>query len=352
MTIATEPIGSIPRPPYLQEAMKSFAEGSLSEEDMDKIFDRAVKETIEQFEKTGSPVISDGEQTKPSFVTYPLAGLENLAPDGIILPFVDGHVRQLPRLTAGPFRYSTYAGSYLERAQKYATKPVKQAVIAPSAISLIYPQDGIEGYPRDQFIKDLVKQSVEDIRSCFKNKAHSVQIDFTEARLAIKLDESKKLLKDFIDLNNQVLSHFSADEKKRIGVHTCPGGDQDSTHSADVPYRELIPLLMQLDLGLFYFQMASEENPQEALRLIADNLKPSQKAFIGVINVINEEVESPEVVAERVLHAAEFIPVSQLGTTDDCGYSPFGDDVVTARTTAFAKISARIEGTKLAEQKL
>jgi 5-methyltetrahydropteroyltriglutamate--homocysteine methyltransferase len=51
-----------------------------------------------------------------------------------------------------------------------------------------------------------------------------------------------------------------------------------------------------------------------------------------------------------VLEASEFIPPAQLGTTDDCGFSPFGDDLSTARETAFAKIRARVEGTQLAER--
>ena len=50
--------------------------------------------------------------------------------------------------------------------------------------------------------------------------------------------------------------------------------------------------------------------------------------------------------------AAEHIPVSQLGTTDDCGFSPFSDDVATSRDTAFAKITARVEGTQMAAEKL
>ena len=136
--------------------------------------------------------------------------------------------------TKGPFKYSAYAGNYLPRAKKFATRPLKQAVISASAMSLLYPQEGLPDYSQQQFIKDLVNQSVADVRSCFDNGAHHVQVDFTEARLAIKLDPSKALLKQFIDLNNQVLSHFSEAERQRIGFHTCPGGDHDSTHSADV----------------------------------------------------------------------------------------------------------------------
>jgi len=351
-SIPTEPVGSVPRPRELQEAMVAFSSNEISANELDSIFDKHVKETIERFEETGSPVISDGEQTKSSFATYPLDGLDNIAPDGVIIPFEDGHTRQLPRLTKGPFKYATYAGCYLPRAIKYASKPVKQAVISASAMSLLYPEGGIADYSRDQFISDLVKEAVNDIRSCFENGAHTVQVDFTEGRLAVKLDPSKQLLQQFIDLNNKVLSYFSDDERKRIGFHTCPGGDHDSTHSADVDYGELIPTLLSLDSGSFYMQMASEENPEKSLKIIGENLRANQRIYIGVINVIDEEVESVETVRDRVLLAAKYIPIEQLGTTDDCGFSPFSDDIVTNRRTAFEKITARVQGTQLAFDRL
>jgi 5-methyltetrahydropteroyltriglutamate--homocysteine methyltransferase len=72
---------------------------------IDRFRDRLVSRDdhqISRLEATGSPVITDGEQTKPSFATYPLVGLENLAADGVTIPFADGHTRQLPRLTRGP----------------------------------------------------------------------------------------------------------------------------------------------------------------------------------------------------------------------------------------------------------
>ncbi len=67
---------------------------------------------------------------------------------------------------------------------------------------------------------------------------------------------------------------------------------------------------------------------------------------------INPHIETAEEVRDRVLEAAEYIPVAQLGTTDDCGFSPFSDDRSTSRDTAFAKITARVRGTALAAQEL
>jgi 5-methyltetrahydropteroyltriglutamate--homocysteine methyltransferase len=348
MRIPTEPIGSIPRTPELIAAITS-PNGSA---DLKALRDTAINETMSEFEKTGSPVITDGEQTKSSFATYPLEGLTNLAPEGMRIDFEDGHFRQLPLLTSGPFRYGNYAVNYLKTAQAKTNKPVKQAVISASALSLIYPQNGIEGYPQAEFMTDLLNECEKDIRQCLGQGAYKVQMDFTEGRLSLKLDPSGGVLKHFIGVNNQVFDRFSAEEQQKLGVHVCPGGDHDSTHSADIDYADFLPDLFNLNVGSFYLQLASEPDHARVLKVIKQYLKPSQTAFIGVIDVLNPVIETKEVVRDRVLEAANYIPLSQLGTTDDCGFSPFCDDVSTTRETAFAKIKARIEGTKLAEEKL
>jgi len=352
MPIPTEPIGSIPRPTQLVNAVRELQAGRLKQERLSAIYDEALRDTILRFEATGSPVISDGEQTKPSFATYPIHGLANLAPDGVTVPFADGHTRRLPRLTSGPFRYKTYASSYLQVAKQYATVPVKQAVISASLLSLLYPSEGIEGYSQDRFLDDLIKEAVADIRQCLDAGACKVQIDFTEARLSLKLDPSGGLLANFIGLNNRVLSHFSGAERQIIGVHTCPGGDQDATHSADVDYAGLLPSLFQLQAGNFYVQLASEADRPRVLRLLRDHSRQEQRVFVGVTDPINPRIESAQDVRDRVLEAAEFIPRDRLGTTDDCGFSPFGDDTSTARDTAFEKIKARVIGTELASKEL
>ncbi len=349
MPIPTEPIGSIPRPAELVVAIK---EGTVSGPGLEHLYAEAVRDTIERFEATGSPVITDGEQRKPSFATYPIHGLAGLAPDGVVIPFADGHTRQLPRLTQGPFRYQAYADEFLIPAQRIATRAVKQAVISASALSLLYPEGAIDGYSREAFLADLLGEAEADIRRSLVGGAHCVQVDFTEARLSLKLDPSGGLLRSFVDLNNDVLGRFSANDRSRLGVHTCPGGDHDSTHSADVPYDDLLPRLFELQVGNFYVQLASEPDRASVFRTIRENLRPGQRVFVGVIDPLNERVETPEEVRDRVVEAAEFIPLDQLGTTDDCGFSPFSDDTATSRETAFAKISARVEGTALAASQL
>src|ERR1700729_1795250 len=127
--IPTEPIGSIPRPIKLVEAVNALGDGT--DPRLEGLYEEAIRETIQEFEATGSPVISDGEQRKyHNFWTYSVHGLANTAADGFKIPFSAGHVRRMPRLTGGPFRYRRFADSYLQVAQEYAHVPVKQAVIS------------------------------------------------------------------------------------------------------------------------------------------------------------------------------------------------------------------------------
>jgi 5-methyltetrahydropteroyltriglutamate--homocysteine methyltransferase len=169
MTIPTEPIGSIPRPLKLLDAINRL--GGLHPS-LGLLYEESVRETIEA---TGSPVITDGEQQKyQNFATYCVEALLNTAPDGFKLPFAAGHTRRWPRLTAGPFRFLRYGYDFLDRAMRYAHVPVKQAVISPSALSLMYPAENLPGYTREEFINDLLGEHEKEIRGCFAKGAHMI----------------------------------------------------------------------------------------------------------------------------------------------------------------------------------
>lgn len=376
--IPTEQVGSLPRPAKLQEAYAAFDAGKISFEQLAAEQDVAVRDSITRLEATGSPIISDGEQRISSFATYPLVetlagtGLaDNLAPGGQYFAiFTDGHHRQLPRLTRGPFRYKTYAAELLKKSIRLATRPMKQAVIAPSMLTLLYPLDEkLPGYSRQQFEEDLCNECEKDIRLAFAAGAVRVSVDFTEGRLALRNDPrnpwtGRGMLSHFIELNNRVINRFTAEERRRIGVHTCPGGDRDSVHSADVPYHDLLPSLFKINAGYFLIQLASERDKVKVYQEIGNNIRQdasgvAQMAYIGVINPLNPRVESVEEVRDALITAARYIPKEQLGATDDCGFSPFSIDEKPnygspdfARDIAFQKIRNRVEGARMAAEKL
>jgi len=378
LPIPTEPVGSLPRPASLQAAIADYDAGKIAFEQLAREQDAACRDSVERMEATGSPIVSDGEQRASSFATYPitdtLAGTglaDNLAADGQYFAiFDDGHHRQLPRLTGGPFRYKTYAADYLEKSLVFATKPMKQAVIAPSMLALLYPLDGnVDGYPREQFLDDLCDECETDIRKALAAGAVRVSIDFTEGRLANKNDPrnpwtGRRMLDQFIELNNRVIDRFSPEERRNIGVHTCPGGDRDSVHSAEVDYAELLPSMFRMNAGYFLMQLASEKDKDRVYQLIGDHSRDDangvpQVCFVGVINPLDPRVETAEEVSDALVRATNFIPKDRLGATDDCGFSPFSIDEKprhgspdVARDIAFAKIANRVKGAEMASEKL
>lgn len=377
--IPTEPVGSLPRPARLQAAYAEYDAGTIGPDELAALQDEAVRDSIEQLEATGSPIISDGEQRWSSFATYPVTdtlggtGLaDHLEPTGgqFFAIFADGHNRQLPKLTGGPFRYKNFAADSLRKSIGYAHRPMKQAVIAPSMLLLLYPLDEeIPDYPRSQFEDDLVDECEKDIRGAFAAGAAHVSMDFTEGRLATRNDPrnpwtGRNMLGHFLELDNRVFARFTAEERRNIGVHTCPGGDRDSVHSADVPYSDLLPGMFSLDAGFFLMQLASERDRDPVYRMVGEHSRDDangvpQMCYVGVISPLHPRAESPEEVRDQLVRAANFIPRERLGSTDDCGFSPFSIDEKPshgspdyAREVAFQKIRNRVEGTRLAAEKL
>ena len=376
--IPTEPVGSLPRPAKLQAAYADYDSGLIKLADLDALQEIAAADSIKRMEATGAPIVSDGEQRWSSFATYPIT--DTLAGTGLashlggggqyFAIFADGHHRQLPKLTSGPFRYKNFASDSLKKSIKLATKPMKQAVIAPSMLALLYPlNDEVPGYTRAQFEEDLCNECEKDIRQAFAAGAVRVSIDFTEGRLACRCDSRNPwtgagMLPHFIELNNRVIDRFTAAERVNIGIHTCPGGDRDSVHSADVPYNDLLPSMFKMNAGYFLIQLKSERNQEQVYKDIAASLRKDangvkQMAYIGVINPGNPRVESAQEVCDQLVAAAKYIPKDQLGSTDDCGFSPFSIDEKPnhgspdyARDVAFQKITSRVQGTKMAAEKL
>ena len=376
--IPTEPVGSLPRPDKLQAAYAEYDAGTIDKQQLEAEQEAAARDSIERGEATGAPIISDGEQWWSSFATYPvtdtLAGTglaDHLGPGGQYFAiFADGHYRQLPKLVGGPFRYKTFAADTLRRSIKLASRPMKQAVIAPSMLALLYPLDEqIPGYSREQFESDLIDECEKDIRGAFDAGAVRVSIDFTEGRLALREDSrnpwtGRGMLPHFVGLINGVLDRFTPEERANIGVHTCPGGDRDSVHSADVPYSALLPSLFSLNAGYFLMQCRSERDREAVYKLVGEHSREDangvqQVVFVGVINPQNPRVESAQEVCDELVAAARHIPKQRLGATDDCGFSPFSIDEKPlhgsadyARDIAFQKIENRVQGTKMAAEKL
>lgn len=372
--LPTEPVGSLPRPARLQRVVLDAEIGRASHAELHEEQERAVRDTIERLAATESPIVSDGEQRRQSFASYPLgpSATESGFGEGpVFAVFADGHHRVIPSLAHGPFRFRAWAADDAAAARKLTDLPLKQAVISPSMLSLMVPAEGLGDYTRADFLDDVVAGCAEDIRRCFQAGVARVTIDFTEGRLALRRDvrapwAGPDALTEFITLINRVLDRLTPEERRAVGVHTCPGNDNDSAHSADVDYAELIPELFQIEAGYFLVQAASERDPDRVARLVGRQLRQrirtsgsAPRVLLGVTRPTSPKLETPEEVCDQLVRASRFIPPELLGSTDDCGFSPYLIDEKPrhgspdfARDVAFAKIAARVRGTRRATEEL
>lgn len=372
--LPTEAVGSLPRPARLQRAVLDAEIGQVSQDELRAEQDRAVRDTLDRLDATGSPIVSDGEQRRQSFASYPLgtsAAADGFEEGPVFAVFADGHHRVIPSLARAPFRFRAWAADDVSAARRLTGLPLKQAVISPSMLSLMVPESGLGDYTREEFLDDVVAGCAEDIRRCFAAGASRVTIDFTEGRLALRRDlrapwAGPAALGGFIELINRVLGLLDPARRAAVGVHTCPGNDNDSAHSADVDYAELIPELFQIEAGYFLIQAASEADPDRVARLVGRQLRhrsrtegSAPRVLLGVTRPTSPKLETAEEVRDRLVKAARFIPAELLGSTDDCGFSPYLIDEKPrhgspdfARDVAFAKIAARVRGTRLASEEL
>ena len=378
--LPTESVGSLPRPVALQQAVLDAEAGLTDAALIDALADAAVTESVQQQLAAGATLVTDGEQRRQSFATYWLdeadVSATALQPrdQPVFAVFADGHHRVLPQLRRGPLVFRQQAAAGVTAARRVLESEgsdarVKQAVVSPAMVSLMYPSDGLPDYPRDQFLADVVDQCSRDIRGCFAAGAERVSIDFTEGRLALRTDlrapwAGPRALHGFITLMNRVLDRLPDDERARVGVHTCPGNDRDSAHSADVDYAALIPELLQIEAGYFLVQAAGEKDSDRVARLVGQHLPNlasgrRPRVLLGVTRPTTPRLETETEIRQQLVRAARFIPPEQLGSTDDCGFSPYLIDEKPrhgspdfARQVAFAKIAARVRGTQAAAAEL
>ena len=187
---------------------------------------------------------------------------------------------------------------------KMATKPLKQAVIAPSMLALLYPLDGeVPGYspravPRRSRATSARRTSASASRPAPRaSRSTSPKAGSPAATIRAIPGPAAACSASSSTLNNRVLDRFSAEERKNIGIHTCPGGDCDSTHSADVDYADLLPSMFKMNAGYFLMQLASEKDKERVYKLIGEHSREDangvpQVCFIGVINPQNPRVET------------------------------------------------------------
>ena len=286
MPIPTEPIGSIPRPPRAGGDAGLRGRKHLPAE---LALRRGRPRHDREFEATGSPVITDGEQRKPNFSTYPSHGLADARPERLQDPVRRRAHRRMPRLTAGPFRYATHADQ-LPRARRGATPTAAEAGgdLALGAEPPV-PAGGDRRLPARGVHRRLLREAETDIRGCLERRSRQ-RPDRLHGRAARGQARSRRRACSirFVDLNNRVLSRFSRRGARADRRPHLPGRRPRFDPQRGRRLRRAAAGLFQLQAGSFYIQLASEADRPRVLQAIAEHARDrTSEIFVGVIDPID-----------------------------------------------------------------
>ena len=279
--------------------MQAAAEGRISSAALDDLFDDAVRDTLRRFEATGSPVDHRRRAAQAELrdvpgrrAHEPRAGRRHDPVRGRPHPAAAAaHERPVPLRHAGvvlPRR----------RARRARPRPLKQAVISASALSLLYPGDGLEGYSRDTFVEDLVDQAADELRGMRRPRRHRRRS--TSPRRACRSSSipSGGLLDAFVDLNNQVLARLTDEERAQGRRPHLPR----RRPRLDAQRRHRLRGAAARRCSGSTSTGSSSSSParptgERVLGILGEQATGDRRIFVGVIDPLDPRVETPEEVA-------------------------------------------------------
>ena len=371
----TTVVGSLPRPEWLLDGISKLERGELSEERLRGYYDEAVILAIKEQEMTGVDTVSDGEQRRfsflafvaekiPSFRLIPTSTLMNgeaeaYARDmnlhvGVISnPIIVGPIRRTSPLVADEVKF----------AKRYTRKPVMAPIIGPFTLLINSWNSRMSGAcyasPEDAF-KDLTGMLREEILALKEAGASFVQldepaignfVDFRYTRWLLALNGWKvKDLKDLHGVSSELINMtVKGVSGVELGVHICRGNwRSDETHYSHGGYESMVEEIMDLRVDRLVLEYATKragtydvfrEHPWKG------------GVGLGVIDVKDPEVETPQVIAARVEEASKVFGEEKITLNPDCGFASGRPWPVVTRQIAYAKLAAQTEAARLLRRK-
>ncbi len=380
--ILTTHVGSLIRPPELQEFLRARQGGKPHDEKaFQACLSSSVAEVVKRQADAGIDVVSDGEFGKSiSWAQYALTRLSGFErrpiTDDKANPFKRGADRtrfaefyaeldskEAPAtvteaICTGPI---TYTGNDELRRDidnfKAALKNVKveEAFLPVAAPSSVIPDRKNEYYKSEEELQFAIAEAMRTEYKTIIDAGFLVQLD--DARSAVTFDrmvppasfaDYKRWLEKQIEIMNHALEGLPRD---RIRYHIC-WGSWPGPHTSDVPLKDVIDVVLKARVGAFVIEGANPRHEHEWKVWKDVKLGPDQMLVPGVISHATNVVEHPELVAERLVRLASIVGRENVIGGTDCGFAqgPFYRRV--HPSIMWAKLEALAEGARIASREL
>jgi len=329
--LRTTVIGSYPFPGWLE-----FASSRLDEfgpDDLAELIDDAVTVAVHDQMAVGLDVITDGEQTRLdfnlSFYGF-LTGIavESRPPRRFGPPAHDQRGKHEVNGTLGAPK-GLGAVDDFRRLQRIAPAghALKVSVPGPYTLSgrLVPNQQYKDRYALTEALIPIVQRELEALV-----EAGCAEICVDEPSMSCYA--YREVPARLVDIFNRTVSTIQG--RCRLGTHLC-FGNYKARAVAPRKYEPMYPAFLELRVDEVHLEMASREFAEiELIRPIAEVMDVA----VGIVDVKNYYIETPEDIAARVRKCLEFAPAERLSFAPDCGLSQ------TARWAARRKLEAMVDG--------
>lgn len=374
--------GSLPRPSALTRLHARRARGEpILAEDVAAAARAAVAEIVPRQVAAGIDIVNNGEQGRESFVLYlrdRLTGLggESLRPgwaDIDAYPEFKAEVaaaaagRETASMTAnlpaavGDVAYVGDAAMAAEcvefRAALDAARP------GPLGAFLAAPSPGIVAsvvqnrhYDSEEaYLAALADALAHEYRAIL-DAGFTLQLDCPDLALERHASYRDRPLAEFVAFCERVVTAINRAiaglPRERIRLHVC-WGNYEGPHDADVPLADILPTILQAQVGALVLPFANPRHAHEHRCFLTTPLADDQVLVAGVIDTLINFVEHPEVVAERLERIARSIgDPSRLMAGTDCGFDTAAGRGRVARDVVWAKLRSMSEGARIASDRL
>jgi 5-methyltetrahydropteroyltriglutamate--homocysteine methyltransferase len=379
--ILTTHVGSLIRPPALQELLRAKQAGKpFDAQAYDECLSRSVADVVRRQAEAGIDVISDGEFGKSiswsQYVLERLSGFERRPVKPGANPFQRGADRarfaefyaeldarevvatSTDSVCVGPIAYTGHAelGRDIDNFKAaLAGVKVEEAFLPVAAPASVIPDRKNEYYKSDEECLVAIGAAMRTEYRMIVEAGFVLQLD--DARAAVTYDRmvppaSFADYRKWVDMHVEVLNHAIAGlPPERIRYHVC-WGSWPGPHTTDVPLADIVDLILKVKVGAYVIEGANPRHEHE-WKVWKDVKLPDGKLLIpGVISHATNVVEHPELVAERIGRYARLVGRENVLAGTDCGFAqgPFHRRV--HPSVMWAKLEALVEGARLASKQL
>ncbi len=365
--VLTTHTGSLPRPEPLLGLLAERDRGPEQRAAFDEAAAAAVASAVARQAEVGLAVVSDGEQSKPSYATYVkdrLSGFdgssqskEPLGADLVDFPSFsprrNTETVQRPTCT-GPIAWKDWdaverdIANFKDASERAGVEEAFMTAASPGVITRFLYN---EYYPTHEAylyaLADVMKDEYEAIAAA----GFIVQVDcpdLASGRNSVFAHLSPEEFRAVIAQHLEALDHALANiPPERIRLHLC-WGNREGPHHKDVPLAEIIDLVLRARPQGLSFPAANPRHEHE-WKVWEDVKLPEGKVLIpGVIDTTTNFIEHPELVAQRIERYAGVVGRENVIAGTDCGLSTFAGGSRVNGDIAWAKLAALVEGARIA----